>query len=446
MVELITHIDQIINILESNLTGYEHEEGGTAESFTISRLPPPNSNVLTDEELLSITIKAESKTALETILATIKKLDYRNANGYSHGNIVTLATDAFDAYTDSPADGDFKYPSAKCVDLTPASWTVAEWADPWVTRELVTFNGHTNYLHLVSNAGSGNVCYQSITTTLLNETDYWISSYIIPHIAGAGFIYLTFGDDDNRIIFQSGNITMGNTTVVYTYTNDLEYRIIYHVTGGKIEEIYVFESDILVATANPEDPTPHSSNDVGMFVGSTGGTSTYLYIDPLMITTSKAEAFGDYVANMKSFSIVDDVYYLIPTVNLKDKIVLTLPEINPLSISWTLYFTTLAASTATVTISYSEDEILYYDDDVTLSASTDSATLSGTSQSISLSNLSGHYMLISFSVPTNISRTGFELISYFHPDSTYPYHLEVSITEKYVTEAVVNILARWDNS
>ena len=446
MVELITHIDQIINILESNLTGYEHEDGGTAESFTISRLPPPNSNVLTDEELLSITIKAESKSALETVLTTIKKLDYRNPNGYSHGNIVTLADDEYTAYTDQPADRDFKYPVAKCVDLTPASWTVGEWADPWVTRELVTYNGHINYLHLVANAGSGNTSYQEITTTLLTATDYWISSYIIPHIAGGGFVILTFGGDYNRIIFQGGNITMGNATVVTTYTNDLEYRIVYHVTGGKIEEIYIFQSDILVATADPADSIDHSTNIVTIWFGSTGGTSTSAYIDPLLITTSKAEAFGDYIANMKSFSIVSDVYYLIPTVALKDKVVLTLPTINPLSTSWTLNFTTLAASTATVTISYSEDEILYYDDDVTLDASTDSATLSGTAQSISLSNLSGHYMLISFSVPTNISRTGFELISYFHPDSTYPYHLEVSITEKYVTEAVVNILARWDNS
>lgn len=80
---MVTHLEQIIIILEAHLTGYSYEIGGIAPSFTLSEVNPTNSIPIYADDEYEITLKATTEANLDSIVASIRQLDGKHASGYT---------------------------------------------------------------------------------------------------------------------------------------------------------------------------------------------------------------------------------------------------------------------------------------------------------------------------------------------------------------------------
>ena len=83
MLYMVTHLEQIVIILEAHLTGYIYEIGGTAPSFTVTELNPTNSIPIYGDDEYEIVLRATTEANLDTIIALLRKLDGKHASGYS---------------------------------------------------------------------------------------------------------------------------------------------------------------------------------------------------------------------------------------------------------------------------------------------------------------------------------------------------------------------------
>lgn len=461
---MTAEIDQIVHIVKSVLTTYtvNKQDESIAPSVYVE-IDDVDNNALTKDQIYQLAIRATTEANLKTAIDLILKLDSLYPTGYDGSFTYLYNEEAITEFEDEPANGDFKYPAANCVDLTVANWTVVSDADnlPFATHELITYNSHTNYLHMIGTNTNSKQSQAYIAITV-PESEFWTSFYWNPavigtnckHIISIGTLKLEVEQTSPPFALlvrgQDGNLISAKPLILNVVATR-EYFIICHQTGNSELEVWVFENDAFLRytqiTSNLIDITASTTLNVTL-VTSALAASPALYLDRFYIGSSQEEAFGNIVADQKSFVVDGTTYYHIPSVNLLGKILLKLPTLDS-SLTPYLIFTTVAASTATLTVNYIASDIDYIDTSVTLLGDSDTAELSGTDQNVELDiPATATYCLLSFSDTTTVLRAGISIEQYFSSDNTFPYHVEMKYKKRandLENEFIANILlrARW---